>query len=149
MNIRSGLYGLHQNSSSNSTNLGKRSFSFGKYMSDTSTNTNLLGLAVTSMPATFSITLFWHCDSMYSVPEANRVTTRTAVASFNGYGWSQWTNGWDFTRGNGINQAGEVAGNGFNTLYLRDYAWAGVPIWVTYHVDILSTDWDKMNVNYV
>jgi hypothetical protein len=79
----------------------------------------------------------------------NYVTTRNAVAGFNGFSWTSWTNGWDFTRGNGINNAGNIVGNGFNTLNLRDYAWAGNPIYVTYHVDILSADWDKINVNYL
>lgn len=149
MNLRYGLYGLHQNSASNTTNIGKRSFSFGKYMSNTSDWTNLFSLNVYILPAQLDVAVFWHCDSMRdSGVGENYVTTRTGVASFNGYSWTQETNGWDFTRGNGINQAGQLWRNGFNALFIRDYAWAGSPVYVTYHVDILSTDWDKINVNY-
>ncbi len=150
MNLRNGLYGLHQNSNSNTTNNGVRSFSVGKYMSNTSDWTLILGFAVTVMPSQFNMGFYWHSDSMRESSNAENYTTvRTSVAGFNGYSWTQENNGWDFTRGNGINNAGQMWRNGFNTIFLRDYAWAGTPIYVTYHIDVLCANWDKINVNYV
>lgn len=148
MNIRSGLYGMHQYSAANTTSQGRRSFSFGKYMSNTSNWTDIFDIAVISMPSQFNISMFWHSDSMRNTGNGeNYVTTRTASACFNGYGWPNVNNGWDFTRGNGINQGGQWYGN-FNHCFLRDYAWAGSPVYVTYHIDILCNDWDKININY-
>lgn len=150
MNLRNGLYGLHQNSNSNTTNSGKRSFSVGKYMSNTSDWTLILGFAVTTMPSQFNMGFYWHCDSMRDSGNGeNRTAVKTAVAGFNGYSWTQDANDWEFVRGNGINYSGQMWRNGFNTIYLRDYAWAGSPIYVTYHIDVLCSNWDKINVNYV
>ncbi len=149
MNLRYGLYGMHQNSKTNTTNAGLRSFSFGKYMSNTSDWTALLGFAVTSMPATFSMSVYWFCSSMRDSGNAeSRTTVRSAVANFTGYGWSSWTTTDIMSRGNGINQAGDFRGNGYNTAYIYDWAYAGSPIYVTYHVDALCSNWDSINVNY-
>ena len=149
MNIRSGLYGMHQNSQSNTTNSARRSFSFGKYMTNTSDWTGLFSLNVITFPSQLDVAVFWQSNSMRNSGNAeNYITVRTGVASFNGYGWTQETNGWDYTQGNGINQGGQLWRNGYNALFIRDYAWAGSPVYVTYHVDVISKDWDKINVNY-
>ena len=148
MNARNYLYGLHENSAQNTTNIGIRSFSFGRLMTDTSNWTGLFSLNVISFTSQFNVGVYWHSNSMRSTGNGeNYLTTRTGVASFYGYGWDNWVNGWDATTGNGISQGGQLWGS-YNAIYIRDYAWAGTPVYVTYHVDIICHNWDKINVNY-
>jgi hypothetical protein len=141
--------GLHSNSASNTSAIGWRSFTFGYYMSNTSDWTNLIYFSVTSLPTQFSMAFYWFCDSQRNnTPTENYVSTRSGRAHINGYAFDDWgTNNYS-TTGNGINNGGEVWGNGFNSVFIRDYAWAGTPCYVTYHLDVICNNWDKINVNF-
>lgn len=141
--------GLHSNSASNTNSIGWRSFSFGYYMSNTSDWTALIYFSVVSLPTQFSMSFFWFCDSQRNNdPTENMVVARSGRAHINGYAFDDWADNQYATTGNGINQGGAVWGNGYNSVFIRDWAWAGSPVYVTYHLDVLCNNWDKINVNY-
>lgn len=144
-----GNTGLHSNSASNTSAIGWRSFSFGYYMSNTSDWTGLIYFSVVSLPTQFSMGFFWFSVSQRNSGVAeNWDVARSGRAHINGYAFEDWgTNGYT-NAGNGISNGGEVWGNGYNSVFIRDYAWAGSPCYVTYHLDVFCNNWDKINVNY-
>jgi hypothetical protein len=144
-----GNTGLHSNSASNTSAIGWRSFSFGYYMTNTSDWTGLIYFSVVSLPTQFSMAFYWYSTSQRNTGvQENWDAVRSARAHINGYAFDDWGNNQYSSNGNGISQGGDIWGNGFNSVFLRDWAWAGNPIYVTYHLDVLCNNWDKINVNY-
>jgi len=141
--------GLHSNSASNTSAIGWRSFSFGYYMTNTGGWNDLMYFSVVSLPAQLSMGFFWFSVSQRnSGVQENWDAARSARAHHNGYSFEE-TGGNNYSEaGNGISQGGSIQGNGYNSVVMRDWPWAGTPCYVTYHLDVFSNRWDIINCNY-
>jgi len=144
-----GNTGLHSNSASNTSAIGWRSFSFGYYMSNTGDWTGLMYFSVVSLPTQLSMGFFWFSVSQRnSGVGENWDVARSGRAHLNGYSFDDWSTSEYSNAGNGISQGGSIWGNGYNSVYIRDWAWAGSPCYVTYHLDVFCNRWDAINCNY-
>ena len=132
---------IHANAGGDS-NKGWRNFSIGKNITNTSDWTSVFTLFVTTMPNFVSMAFHWTSVSRRSgINSESYSVKRTALGTFNGYGWISASDNNINNYGNGINQGGAIYING-NAIAIRDWAWAGTAVVVTYTVDVFCNRWD-------